>query len=152
VEGSLPVTPGHYDLHLALTNQISHQTFQQTKSILVPAYDHPLAISSVFFAGKDAPQKDYAGNLPFSYSGLKMSSVGSDNASIAQGDSLRIIFQLWEAAGTPTDLRGKRLEISYVIGQLGSAEKQEEQQTVDRGDFDAAGNLLIGRRSKIILV
>lgn len=145
VEGSLPIAPGHYDLHLALTNQISHQTFQQTKTLLVPAYDHPLAISSVFFAAKEVPGKDYAGNLPFSYSGLKLAPVGSDNTTIAQGDPLRMIFQLWEAAGTPTELRGKTLEISYVIGQLGSQEKQEEQQTVDRGDFDAAGNLLIGR-------
>ena len=145
VEGSLPIAPGHYDLHLALTNQISHQTFQQTKAILVPAYDHPLAISSVFFATKEAPGKDYAGNLPFSYSGLKLAPVGSDNTSVTQGDPLRMVFQLWEAAGTPSELHGKRLEINYVIGQLGSQEKQEEQQTVDRGDFDAAGNLLIGR-------
>src|SRR6187402_2647178 len=145
VEGSLPIAPGHYDLHLALTNQISHQTFQQTKAVLVPAYDHPLAISSVFFAANETPGKDYAGNLPFSYSGLKLTPVGSDNTSVTQGDPLRMIFQLWEAAGNPSELRGKTLEINYVIGQLGSQEKQEEQQTVDRSDFDAAGNLLIGR-------
>jgi GWxTD domain-containing protein len=145
VEGKLAIAPGKYELQLYLTNEITRQVFQQTRTVIVPAFDHPLAISPVFFAGNGKPQTDLAGELPFSFSGIKLSPIGSDNASIPQGTPLRIIFQLWEAPGNPEQLRSKTLTVNYLIGQLGSQDKKEEEQIVDRGGFDPSGNLLLGK-------
>lgn len=145
VEGRLPIAPGKYELQLSLTNEIGKQTFEQSRAIVVPEFDHPLGISPVFFAGTSPPERDPTSQLPFSFSGVKLAPVGSDNASIAQGDPLRILFQLWEAPGVPEKLGGQTLNINYLIGQLGSQDKKEEDQNVDRGGFDASGNLLLGK-------
>ncbi|MCU1322111.1 MAG: hypothetical protein JWM43_1760 [Acidobacteriaceae bacterium] len=152
VEGRLPIAPGKYELQLSLTNSISKQVFQQSRAIVVPAFDHPLAMSPVFFASMQPPERDPAGDLPFSFSGVKLSPLGSDNAVIVQGSPLRILFQLWEAPGTPDALRGQSLIVNYMIGQLGTQDKKEEEQTVDRGDFDRSGNLLLGKdiRTEVI--
>lgn len=145
VEGRLPAAPGKYELRLAVTNLLTKQSFRQTRPILIPDFDHPLGISQVFFAENAPPQRDASQQLPFSFAGVKLSPVGADNAVIRQGDPLRILLQLWEAPGDPVMLRGKTLNLNYLIGQLGSADKREEQQVIDRGTFDAAGNLLIGK-------
>jgi hypothetical protein len=57
---------------------------------------------------------------------------------------LRVIYQLWEQPGSPVSLKGKTLQVSYLIGQLGVAAKKEQTQTVDRSGFDLQGNLLMG--------
>jgi GWxTD domain-containing protein len=109
VEGRLPIAPGKYDLRLSLTNEVSKQVFQQSRAVLVPGFDHPLGISPVFFAGTSQPQSDPSGELPFSISGVKLAPIGSDNASIAQGDPLRIIFQLWGLPVLPQRSKERRL-------------------------------------------
>jgi hypothetical protein len=60
------------------------------------------------------------------------------------GDPIRVIYQLWEEPGSPVSLKGKNLEVSYLIGQLGVASKKEQTQSIDRAGFDPQGNLLMG--------
>lgn len=145
LEGRLPAAPGRYELRLSLTNLNSKQVFRQSRMILIPGLDNPLGISQVFFAADSLPTRDASLKEPFSFSGVKLAPLGENNAVIQEGKPLRTIFQLWEAPGLPSELHGKTLELDYLIGQLGSAEKQEESQTIDRGTFDTSGNLLMGK-------
>jgi GWxTD domain-containing protein len=144
IDGRLAAVPGKYQLRVDVTNRVTKQSFAQTRGILVPAFDHTLGMSQVIFAAMAPPQRDYQQNQPFSFSGVKLAVAGADNAPLAGGDPIRVIYQLWEQPDSPVLLQGKNLEISYLIGQLGVATKKEQTQTVDRAKFDPQGNLLMG--------
>lgn len=96
------------------------------------------------FSSVVPPTRDYEQNQPFSFSGVKIPVAGADNAELVGGDPLRVIYQLWEQPGSPVFLKGKNLEVSYLIGQLGVATRKEQKQTIDRASFDPQGNLLMG--------
>ena len=144
IDGRLVAVPGKYQLKVDVTNLVTKQSFAQTRGVLVPAFDHTLGMSQVMFASLAPPQHDYEQNQPFSFSGVKLAVAGADNAELTGGDPLRIIYQLWEQPGSPVSLKGKTLQISYLIGQLGVANKKEQSQTIDRAGFDPPGNLLMG--------
>jgi len=144
VAGRLPAIPGKYQLRVDITNLVTKQSFAQTRGILVPAFDHTLGMSQVVFASLSTPQRDFAQNQPFSFSGVKIPVAGADNVALTGGDPVRVIYQLWEEPGSPVSLKGKNLQVSYLIGQLGVATKKEQTQTVDRSGFDLQGNLLMG--------
>ncbi len=144
VAGRLVAIPGKYQLHVDVTNRVTKQSFSQTRGVLVPPFDHTLGISQVVFSSVVPPTRDYEQNQPFSFSGVKIPVAGADNAELVGGDPLRVIYQLWEQPGTPVFLKGKNLEVSYLIGQLGVATRKEQKQTIDRASFDPQGNLLMG--------
>jgi GWxTD domain-containing protein len=144
IVGRLVAVPGKYQLKVDVTNVVTKQSFAQTRGILVPAFDHTLGMSQVVFAAIAPPQRDYEQNQPFSFTGVKLPVAGADNAALTGGDPVRVIYQLWEQPDSPVSLKGKNLEISYMIGQLGVATKKEQTQTIDRSGFDPQGNLLMG--------
>jgi GWxTD domain-containing protein len=144
IAGRLAAVPGKYTVKVDITNLVTKQSFAQTRSVLVPAFDHALGMSQVMFASLESPQRDYEQNQPFSFSGVKLSVAGADNAAIVAGDPLRVIYQLWEQPGSPVQLKSKTLQVSYLIGQLGVTAKKEQMQTIDRSRFDLQGNLLMG--------
>ena len=144
IAGRLAAVPGKYQLRVDVTNLVTKQSFAQTRGVLLPAFDHSLGMSQVVFASLSTPQRDFAQNQPFSFSGVKIPVAGADNVVLSGGDPLRIIYQLWEEPGSPVSLKGKNLQVSYLIGQLGVATKKEQTQTVDRSRFDLQGNLLMG--------
>ena len=90
------------------------------------------------------PKHDYEQTQPFSFAGVKIPVAGSDNVSLVAGDPIRVIYQLWEQPGSPVSLKGKNLEVSYLIGKLGVPDKKEQTQKIDRAGFDPQGNLLMG--------
>lgn len=146
VEGKLPIAPGKYQLSVSVTNDATKQAFHDSKPVLVPDFDHSLAVSYPFFVSTTtSPQRDLGGGKPFSFSGIKLFPIGSENATISAGAPLRVVFQLWEAPGAPSALHGKVVDVNYVIGRVSAAVKKEENQTVDRGSFDPSGNLLLGK-------
>jgi GWxTD domain-containing protein len=144
VAGRLVAVPGKYQLRVDITNLVTKQSFSQTRGILVPAFDHALGMSQIVFASVSTPQRDYTQTQPFSFSGVKIPVAGADNVTLTGGDPVRVIYQLWEEPGSPVSLKGKNLQVSYLIGQLGVATKKEQTQTVDRSGFDLQGNLLMG--------
>lgn len=145
IEGRLPVAPGKYQLHLEVTNKATRQSFTQTRSVFVPDFEHSLGISQIFFAAATSPTHDPTGVKPFSFSGIKLPVIGSENTVISQGSPLRVLYQIWEAPTFPAEMKGRTLELSYLIGQLGSPEKQSEKQTIQRSSFNEQGNLLMGK-------
>jgi hypothetical protein len=144
VEGRLPIAPGKYQPSVTLTNQVTKQTFVQTKALLVPAFDGPMGMSQVVFAENQLSTRDPSRSLPFSFSGVRVPIPGADNAILAAGSPLRIIVQVWEKADSPAFLQGKKFNVDYMIGQVGSTEKQDQDQSIERNSFDRQGNLLYG--------
>ncbi len=145
VEGRLPITQGKYELQLELTNNVTRQAFRQNRTILVPSFNQSLAVSQVFFANMLPPINDPSRAQPFSFSGVKLSPRGGENVVIPAGTPLRAVFQVWERPRDPASLRGGPMDIHYLIGQVNGGEKYEEDQKVDRSQFDPDGNLLLGR-------
>jgi GWxTD domain-containing protein len=144
IAGRLVALPGKYQLKVDVTNLVTKQSFAQTRGVLVPAFDHTLGMSQVMFASITPPQRDYEQTQPFSFTGVKLPVAGADNLALTGGDPLRVIYQVWEEPGSPVSLKGKNLEVSYLIGQLGVTAKEEKAQTIDRSKFDLQGNLLMG--------
>ena len=145
VEGRLPIAPGKYQLRVTLTNQVTKQTFVQTRALLVPVFDGSMGMSQVVFAENQLPTRDPSRSLPFSFSGVRVPILGADNTIIAAGSPLRIIVQVWQKPDSPVFLQGKKINVDYTIGQVGSTERQEQDQTIDRSSFDRQGNLLYGK-------
>jgi GWxTD domain-containing protein len=144
IAGRLVAVPGKYQLKIDVTNLVTKQSFAQTRGVLVPAFDHTLGMSQVVFSSIAIPKRDFEQNQPFSFSGVKIPVAGADNIALVGGDPVRVIYQLWEQPGSPVSLKGKTLEVSYLIGQLGVATKKEQTQVIDRSGFDPQGNLLMG--------
>jgi len=145
IEGRLPIAPGKYQLHLEVTNKVTRQSFTQTRAVLVPGFDRALGLSQAFFAAVANPERDPSGIKPYSFSGVKLPAIGSENTVIAPGAPLRLIYQMWDSPAEPESLKDKTIEVSYLIGQLGLPTKQKEEQAVARSSFNREGNLLMGK-------
>ena len=144
ISGRLAAIPGKYQLRVDVTNLVTKQSFSLMRGVLVPNFDHGLGVSQVIFASLAQPQRDFEQTQPFSFSGVKIPVAGADNTDLVGGDPVRVIYQLWEQPGSPVQMKGKKLEVSYLIGQLGMADKKEQSQEIDRSGFDIHGNLLMG--------
>ena len=144
ISGRLAASPGRYQLRIDVTNLVTRQSFSQTRGVLVPAFGENLGMSQVVFADMASPQQDAAKTEPFSFSGVRIPVAGADNATLTAGDPVRVVYQLWERPDSPPWMKGKTIQVSYLIGQLGVSGRKEQLQTVDRGSFDPQGNLLMG--------
>ena len=147
LEGRMASAPGKYELRLELTNKVTKQSFEQSRTILVPKPDQGLTVSQVFFANTQTPLSDPGDRQPFSFDGVKLSPRGGENAAIPAGSPLRVVYQLWEPPLDPESKEASRgsVDVHYLIGQMNAKNKHEEDQTVDRAKFDSAGNLLMGK-------
>ncbi len=145
VEGRMTAPPGRYELSVVLTNLADQQAFRQARAVVVPGAEPHIGISQLFFADAVPPERSSTPLAPFSFSGVRLRPIGSDNASVTQGDPLRAIFQIWAAPGSPAALHGKQIGIHYLVGRLNAQDRVEEDQQVDRGSFTADGNLLTGK-------
>jgi GWxTD domain-containing protein len=145
VEGRIEAPPGKYQLALTLTNLSTKQAFRQARAVVVPGAQDRIGISQLFFANSLPPERGATVEDPFTFSGVRLRPIGSDNASVTQGEPLRAIFQIWAAPGSPAELHGKQIDIHYLVGKLDSPTRVEEDQQVDRGSFTQDGNLLMGK-------
>jgi GWxTD domain-containing protein len=145
VGGRLTAPPGTYQLHVVLTNNLTKQSFTQSRPIIVPNFHHALSMSQVMFLSAEKPGHSLNAASPFTFSGIKLNPMGSDNIAIKPGTPLRVLFQVWENPAPPETLQGKKLNVTYVVGHLSSSVKKQDEQTLERSSFDMNGNLLVGR-------
>jgi GWxTD domain-containing protein len=145
IENRLPVAPGKYQLHVTLTNDLTHQAFSQTRAVVVPTFASGLGLSRIWFASGKPPLQDSDHVFPFSLSGTKVWPLGSDNVAIPTGSPVRFLVQVWEPPVDPSAVTGKKLQVDTLIGRLGLPEKQTDTDTIARESFDPNGNLLYGK-------
>jgi GWxTD domain-containing protein len=145
VEGRISAAPGQYQLRVVFTNELTKESFTQTRAIIVPDFHHALSVSQVMFLATGNPTRSTDPASPFTFSGIKLNPLGSDNIAIKPGTPLRLLYQVWENPAPPASLQQKTLDVTYLVGHLSSSVKKQEQQTLDRSSFDPNGNLLVGR-------
>ncbi|HEY7414122.1 MAG TPA: GWxTD domain-containing protein, partial [Ktedonobacteraceae bacterium] len=145
IEGRVAAAPGQYQLRVVLTNNLTKQSVTQTRTVIVPEFHHALSMSQVMFLSTQNPERDPSAVAPFTFSGIRLNPIGSDNIAIKPGTPLRLVFQLWENPAAPVTLEAKKLDINYIVGHLSSSVKKQDQQTIDRSTFDTNGNLLVGK-------
>jgi GWxTD domain-containing protein len=143
LEGRLPASPGAYTLALTVTNKVTHQAFTQSRSLVVPAFDARLNLSTPVVLTLDKPNADPTGALPFTLAGVQFAPIGGQNASVPRGSPIRVLYQIWTNP-RPAPMQGN-LDVVYTLGQLGRPEKQQTTQSVDKKGFDRFGNLLMGK-------
>jgi len=145
LKGRIPADPGKYQLEMIVTNKLTKQSFSQRRIVLVPDSNRSLSMSQIMLLSADTPTRDATSLLPFTFSGIELHPIGSDNVAIKPGVPLRLIFQLWEDAANPASLQGKTLDITYLIGNISTSARKQDSQTIDRSGFDRNGNLIVGR-------
>ncbi len=132
LEGRLPASPGSYTLELTVTNQVTHQAFTQSRNVVVPPFDSQLNLSTPMLLTLDKPAADPGDSLPFTLAGVQFAPLGSENASLAHGSPIRVMYQIWDKAPSASSPAQGTLNVVYTIGQLGRAEKQQTTQSVDK--------------------
>ncbi len=145
LRGRIPSDPGKYQLDVEVTNKLTKQSFTQKRVILVPTFNHRLSMSQIMILSTEKPARGATSTLPFTFSGIQLNPIGSDNVAIQPGTPLRLIFQAWEEAAAPESLQGKTLDVTYLIGNISTSVRKQESQTVDRSGFDKNGNLILGK-------
>lgn len=141
VEGRLAAAPGSYLLHLTVTNKVSGQAFTQTRPVVLPGFDSDLGLSQPLVLSLHKPATDPANTAPFTFAGIRLEPVGSDNARLAPGQPIRLVFQVWDHPSAKTGV----IQASYTLGQLGRADKEQVEQSLDRASMDRSGSLLVGK-------
>jgi GWxTD domain-containing protein len=146
-EGRLPLAPGKYTLLVTLTNQLNHAVFKQRQDVVVPEPSGiGLQLSSVVAFSSAPPVADPAGHLPFDISGIHFSAIGIENATIQQGEPLRVLTQMWSDLPADASRSGRKLNLRYAYGSLSGGSTETETDTVDEGAFDTNGSLLTGKK------
>jgi GWxTD domain-containing protein len=146
-EGRLPLAPGKYKLLVTLTNQLNHAVYRQRQDIAVPEPSGiGLELSSVVAFSSDPPVADPGGHLPFDVSGIHFAATGIENATIQQGEPLRVLTQIWSDLPAETSRSGRKLNLRYAYGSLSGGSTETETDTVDEGTFDTNGSLLTGKK------
>lgn len=141
VEGRLAAAPGSYRLRLTVTNKITGQAFTQTRNVVIPAFDADLGLSQPMLLSLHRPGTDPSNSTPFTFSGIHLEPLGSDNVHVAPGQPIRLAFQVWDHAASQTG----QIEATYTLGQLGRPGKQQTEQTLERNGMDRSGSLLVGK-------
>lgn len=146
-EGRIPIVPGTFTIVATLTNNLTHIATRQHASIIVPEIkSQSLALSTLLAYSGSAAITDPQGKMPFSIAGLRFPPLGSQSVSIRQGQRLTLVFQLWLDPATATPTAPEKIHLHYVFGSIAAShgDATQENEDVDAGNRDQAGNLLTG--------
>lgn len=146
-EARLPLAPGNYHLTATLTNNVNKIAIRQNAAVVVPApAGSGVALSSLLAYAKPAGIPDPKNLLPFSGSHFRFTPIGAQNVYIRQGDRLSLVFQLWLDPKTSVPATSEKIHLHYVFGAISASHDSptQEDEDVDAGNRDQAGNLLTG--------
>ena len=147
-EGRLPLDPGTYTLVVTLTNNLNQIATRQHATVTVPvAKSGSVGISGLLAYKLPAGVTDPRGALPFSISHFRFTPVGAENIYLPQGHRLSVVFQLWlDPKGDTPVAAAEKIHLHYVFGSIAATQEHpaHEDEDVDAGNRDAAGNLLTG--------
>ena len=91
IEGQNAGLTGKIRLSLTLTNLATKQSFLQTQSVLVPGFGDRSGSANCFSPTALPPVRSPSPSDPFTFSGVRLRPIGSENASVTQGTPLRAI-------------------------------------------------------------
>ncbi len=146
-EARLPLVPGNYNVVATLTNNVDKTATRLRASVTVPApKGGSLAFSGLLAYAAPAAVPDPNNLLPFSGSHFRFTPRGAQNVYIRQGEKLSLVFQLWLDPRTAASADTEKIHLHYVFGSIAAShdEATQEDEEVDGGNRDQAGNLLTG--------
>lgn len=146
-EARLPLEPGKYILVATLTNNLNHVAMRQRATVTVPARKSSVVgLSGLLAYTLPAAVPDPRGALPFSISRYRFSPIGTENVYLPQGHRLSLVFQLWLDPKSDAPAAPEKIHLHYVFGSITATQQQpaHEDEDVDAGNRDTAGNLLTG--------
>jgi len=146
-EARLPLVPGNYNIVATLTNNVDKSATRLRASVTVPApKSGSLAFSGLLAYAAPAAVPDPNNLLPFSGSHFRFTPRGAQNVYIRQGEKLSLVFQLWLDPRTAASADTEKIHLHYVFGSIAAShdEATQEDEEVDGGNRDQAGNLLTG--------
>jgi GWxTD domain-containing protein len=147
VEGMLPLPPGTYRVNFELTNKVNQTAYRLEKSVVVaepPAKG--LWVSEIVPFSNAEATHGTSPVLPFGIAGVKFEPRLGDGLVLAQGQDIKIMYQIWSQPGDPARNQGKKLAVEYSYGRPGvSGDAKELQDEVPREEFDASGSLVHGK-------
>ena len=148
-EGRAPLAPGTYLIEATLTNNVNHIAAKKRTTVTVPAVKRQaMEISPILAYTTPAATQDPQGLLPFSFSRLRFSPRGVQTVELRQGELLPLVFQLWLDPKSASGAQPDKVHLKYVFGTIaeGHDPPVQEDEDVDAGNRDKAGNLLTGRK------
>jgi len=146
-EARLPLAPGSYMLEVTLTNNVNQIATKQQETVIVPSpRPSGITISGLLAYGAPSGVPDPGDVLPFSGSHLRFSPRGAQNVFIRQGEKLPLVFQLWMDPRTTPAPDNEKVHMHYLFGSVSAlrADPTRDDEDVDAGNRDKAGNLLTG--------
>ena len=146
-EARIPLSPGNFAIVATLTNNVTHTASRQHASVAVPEVkSEKIALSALLAYAGSSAVSDPQGKLPFSIAGLRFAPLGAQNVYMRQGARLPLVFQLWLDPKTATPTPDK-IHLHYVFGSIAAShnDASQENEDVDAGNRDQAGNLVTGR-------
>ena len=145
-EGRLPLEAGKYTVIATLTNNLTKTATRQQASIIVPASKSGVGISPLLAYSSNVAPPDPDGLLPFSVSHLRFAPRGAQSVYLRQGEKLPLVFQLWLDPKLPTSTGKSKVHLRYLFGSDRTSHEtpSQEDEEVDAGDRDEAGNLTTG--------
>lgn len=145
-EGRVPLTPGQFSIVATLTNKINHVAIRKQASVTVPAVNpQRIGISELVEYGSPAAVPDPSNHLPFSASKVRFTPRAVQIVNLRAGQKLPIAFQLWLPAQTGP-AAPQKVHLRYVYGTVAASHEQPavENEDIDAGNHDKAGNLVTG--------
>ena len=146
-EARIPLAPGNYAILATLTNNLAHTASRQHASVTVPEVKgQNIALSTLLAYAAPSAVKDPQGKVPFSIAGLRFAPLGAQSVYIREGARLRLIFQLWLEPAAAANPAANKIHLHYVFGSVANShnDASQENEDVDAGNQDPAGNLLTG--------
>ncbi len=145
VEGVLPLPPGKYKAEMILTNKTRQSAWKVERDVTVDgALRTGLSMSQVLGFSELSPAA--ANFLPFSVENYKFTPQLNDELTLVAGQSLNIMYQLWNTPGDPVSNSGKSIHVEYTYGRLGAGNQAKKiEEDIPMTQFDQFGSMLTGK-------
>jgi GWxTD domain-containing protein len=147
-EGWLPLPPGKYKLEFQLTNLLSDNSFRSEEEVVIPEVQNKeLQVSNLVpFDQASMIPPSAANALPFSGAGVKFTPLAGQELELVQGQALKFFYQVWDPSALGASRAGKKLDVDYAYGRMGTHDTQTIHDVIPMDQLDAGGSVINGKR------
>lgn len=137
-EDRLPLPPGKYDVTFVFRNELTEALYRSQQRLEVPApAPTGLQLSPPVMYDKVERRRPGDRTAPFQFSDFKL--VPTLQREIGVNNELSVFFQIHSPGAQE---QAGELTIDYTLGSLGSSgNRQTLTEEIDKGNFDAHGNV-----------
>jgi GWxTD domain-containing protein len=147
-EGWLSLPPNKYKIEFQLTNLLRGAGFRKEVDVEVPqvAPDTLQVSNLVPFSEVKAVSAEAQRVLPFSGAGVRFTPLAGQELELIQGQDLNFFYQVWDLPAVRASRAGKKLEVDYAYGRMGTNDTQTVHDEISLEQLDPAGSIFNGKR------